>query len=76
MCIRDSTTRLQFSAAVHAVLTLGRRQLTARIAGDVGVKLEDSLLLDHHPSDPGIGHGQQHEQANNGTGAKGEELNT
>ena len=38
------------------------------------MKFEDGLLLDHHPGDPCIGHGQQHEQANDGTIAKGEEL--
>ena len=40
------------------------------------MKFEHGLLFDHHPSDPSIGHGQQHEQANNGTGAEGEKLNT
>jgi hypothetical protein len=32
------------------------------------VKFEDGPLLDHHPGDPGIGHGQQHQQANDDTG--------
>ena len=39
------------------------------------MKFEDGLLLDHHPGDPGVGHGQQHEQTNDGSGTKGEELN-
>jgi hypothetical protein len=39
------------------------------------VKFEHGLLLDHHPSDPSIGHRQQHKQADDGTSAEGKELN-
>ena len=38
------------------------------------MELEHGLLLDHHPGDPRIGHGEQKEQANNGTGAEFQEL--
>ena len=58
------------------MLTLWGRQLTARIADDIGVKFEDGLLLEHNPGDPGVGYGQQHEQTNDSTGAKVEKLNT
>ena len=67
---------LQIGAAVHAVLALWRRQLTARIAADIGVEFEDGLSFDHDPGDPGVGHGQQHKQAYDGPGAEWEELNT
>ena len=40
------------------------------------MKFEHGLLLDHHPSDPSIGHRQQHKQADDGTSAEGKELNT
>lgn len=43
------------------MLALRGCKFTARIADDVGVKFEDGLLLDHHPSDPCVGHGQEHE---------------
>ena len=38
------------------------------------MEFEYGLLLDHHPGNPRIGHGEQHEQSNDGTGAEGEEL--
>ena len=72
-CVLNTT---QVGAAIHTMLALRGCQFTARIAGDVSVKFEDSLLLEHNPSDPGVGHGQQHEQSNDGTSAKGKELNT
>lgn len=66
----------QFSTAVHAVLTLRGRLLIARVAGDVAMKFEHSLLFNHHPSDPSIGYSQQYKQANDRTGAQRQELNT
>ena len=39
------------------------------------MEFEDGLLLDHHPSDPGIGNGEQQEQSDDGTGAEVQELN-
>jgi len=38
------------------------------------MKFEDGLLLDHHPGDPRISHGEQKEQANDGAGAEVQEL--
>ena len=61
-------------AAVHAVLALRGRELTAAGAWDIGVKFEHGLLLDHHPGDPRIGHGEQEEQPDDGAGTEVEEL--
>ena len=38
------------------------------------MKLENSLLFDHDPSDPRIGPGEQEEQADDCTGAEVQEL--
>lgn len=38
------------------------------------MKFEHGLLLDHDPSDPRIGDGQQEEQPDDGAGAEVEEL--
>ena len=38
------------------------------------MKFEHGLLLDHHPSDPGVGDGEQEEQPHDGTGGEVEEL--
>ena len=60
--------------AMHAVLALTRRCLSAGLALDVGVKLKHGLLFDHDPSNPRIGDGEHQKQAHNGACAKGEKL--
>ena len=40
------------------------------------MKLENSLLFDHDPGDPRIGHGEQEEQPHDGAGAEVQELDT
>ena len=59
---------------MHAVYSLGGRQFTAFAAWHIGVELEHGLLLDHDPSNPRIGHCEQKEQSNHGTGAEVEKL--
>ena len=63
-------------AAMHAMLALTRRCLSAGVALDVGMMLKHGLSLDHDPGDPGISYGEHHKQANHGACAEGEELNT
>jgi hypothetical protein len=38
------------------------------------MKLENSLLFDHDPGDPRIGHGEQKEQSDDGTSPEAQEL--
>ena len=38
------------------------------------MKFEHGFLLDHHPSDPGVGDGQQEKEPHDGTGAEVQEL--
>ena len=59
---------------MHAFCTLSRCLFIARVAGNVSVKLQDGLLLDHHPCDPCISEREQHEQTNDGSRSKGKEL--
>ena len=40
------------------------------------MELKHGLLLDHDPSNPRIGHGEQKEQANDGAGAEVQEMDT
>lgn len=61
-------------AAMHAMRTLGGGCLSTGLARNVGVKFQHSLLFDHEPSNPRIGHGEQKEQSNHGTGAEVEKL--
>ena len=56
------------------MLALRGREFTAAGAWYIGVKFEHSLLLDHHPGDPRIGHGEQKEQPDDGASGEGEEL--
>ena len=62
------------NAAMHAMLALTRRCLSAGLALDVGVKLEHGLLFDHDPSHPRIGYGEHEKQSHDRTGTEGEEL--
>ena len=58
----------------HAVLALCGREFSAVLTGNVGVKFEHGLLLDHHPSHPRIGDGEQQEESHDRTGAEVQKL--
>ena len=57
------------------MLALAGCGLITRWTLDVGVELEHGLLFDHDPCNPSVRYGEQEEQANDGAGAKREELN-
>ena len=56
------------------MLALCGRQFATVAARNVSVELQHGLLLDHHPGDPCIGHGEQKEQADNCTGTETQKL--
>ena len=55
---------------MHAVLALGGREFRTTVAWKVGVQFEHGLLLDHDPSNPRIGQGQDDEKTDNGSLSK------